>query len=530
MSSPVKKRCWDQREALPDEPRCVICDRYGEYVCDETDDDICSLECKATLLHNLSKTPRLPTTLPKPPPKFKFITTDDDCFYVRATDDAVSANQSSNTSSYQTDDIRKSIQVQVQGNAVPPPILSFSSCGNLPERLQENLEIAGYELPTPVQMQAIPAAFTGKDLLVSADTGSGKTASFLVPLVSNCVKYRLGNSSDQKKPLAIVLEPTRELCVQVEEQAKLLGKGMPFKTALVVGGDAMAGQSYRLQKGVELIIGTPGRLIDLLAKHDDIIELDEVFILVLDEVDCMLQRGFRDQVMQIFKSLFQPQMLMYSATITPEVEKMAISMSSRDLICVSSGKPNTPNEAVKQIAIWVESKLKKKKLFEIIASKQHFKPPVVVFVGSRIGADLLSEAITVTTGIKALSIHGEKPMKERREILRLFLTGEVSVVVATGVLGRGVDLLRVRQVIIFDMPNSIKEYIHQIGRASRLGENGTAILFVNEENKNLFRELIEVLKSSGAAVPRSLLIHNIQLLLTHLESRRRGSMDSEESC
>ncbi|KAL5697802.1 RNA helicase [Ranunculus cassubicifolius] len=350
-------------------------------------------------------------------------------------------------------------------------------------------------------MQGIPAALTGKNLLVSADTGSGKTASFLVPIVYHCHKVRSSNSSKLKKPIAMILAPTRELCVQVEEQAKLLGKGLPFKTALVVGGDAMAGQIYRIEQGVEVIIATPGRLIDLLTKHD--VELDEVSILVLDEVDCMLERGFRDQVMQIFQALFQPQILMYSATISTEIEKMASSMA-KDLMFISVGKPNTPTESVKQVVIWVESKKKKQKLFEILNSKQHFKPPVVVFVGSKLGADLLSEAITVTTGIKALAIHGDKPMKERRETLRQFLMGDLSVIVATGVLGRGIDLLKVRQVIVFDMPNSIKEYIHMIGRASRMGEQGTAIALVNEENKNIFRELVEVLKSSRAVVPREL--------------------------
>ncbi|KAK0591838.1 hypothetical protein LWI29_009057 [Acer saccharum] len=143
----------------------------------------------------------------------------------------------------------------------------------------------------------------------------------------------------------MVLTPTRELCIQVEDQAKLLGKGLPFKTALVVGGDAMAGQIYRIQQGVELIVGTPGRLIDLLMKHD--VELDETMIFVLDEVDCMLERGFRDQVMQIFRALPQPQILMYSATISPEVEKMTSSMV-KDIVHVSVGKLNKPNKAVKQ--------------------------------------------------------------------------------------------------------------------------------------------------------------------------------------
>ncbi|KAK3232153.1 hypothetical protein Dsin_004034 [Dipteronia sinensis] len=489
----VKERSRDQREALLGEPKCVICGRYGEYICDETDDDICSLECKQTLLCRVvaDNTQLPPERLPGT----------DECVYVRDSDDKSGSSQS--LSNDQSELLRRKLEIHVKGDVVPGPILSFSSCSRLPQRLIQNIEAAGYDMPTPVQMQAIPAALSGKNLLVSADTGSGKTASFLVPVISRCANFRLQHLPNvKKKPLAMVLTPTRELCIQVEDQAKLLGKGLPFKTALVVGGDAMAGQIYRIQQGVELIVGTPGRLIDLLIKHD--VELDDTMIFVLDEVDCMLQRGFRDQVMQIFRALPQPQILMYSATISPEVEKMTSSMV-KDIVHVSVGKLNKPNKAVKQIPIWVESKKKKQKLFDILMSKQHFVPPAIVYVGSRLGADLLSNAITVTTGMKSLSIHGEKPMKERREVMKSFLMGEVPIIVATGVLGRGVDLLGVRQVIVFDLPNSIKEYVHQIGRASRLGEEGTAIVLVNEENKNLFPELVEILKSSGVAIPRELI-------------------------
>ncbi|KAL6953591.1 DEAD-box ATP-dependent RNA helicase 41 [Sarracenia purpurea var. burkii] len=489
----VKKRCWDQREALPGEPHCVICGRYGEYICDETDDDICSLECKQILLCKVSNS-RMPIGLP---PLARLPTTDE-CFYVREIDEN---SESKSLTSDQNELLRRKLKINVKGDFVPEPILSFASC-NLPQMLLQNIEAAGYEMPTPVQMQAIPAALAGKSLLVSADTGSGKTAAFLVPIISYCANSNHKKLSDQKNPSSIVLAPTRELCIQVEDQAKLLGKGLPFKTALVVGGDPMAGQLHRVQQGVGVIIGTPGRLIDLLTKHD--INLDSASILVLDEVDCMLQRGFHEQVMQIFRALSQPQVLMYSATISKEIEKMA-SLMVKDIVGVSVGRPNKPNGAVKQLPIWVESKQKKQKLFDILMSKQHFMPPVVVFVGSRLGADLLSEAVTVTTGVKALSIHGEKPMKERREIIRSFLVGEVPVIVATGVLGRGVDLVGVRQVIVFDMPNSIKEYVHQIGRASRLGQEGTAIVFLNEENKKIFPEFVDILKSSGAPIPRELI-------------------------
>ncbi|KAJ8752299.1 hypothetical protein K2173_003935 [Erythroxylum novogranatense] len=492
--SEVKRTSKEQRDALPGEPVCAVCGRYGEYICNQTDDDICSMECKQTLLGRLPSTHTCAPIVHLPPIT---LPATDECFYVR---DSVNASESQSLTDYQTELLRTKLQIRVSSKLIPPPILSFSSCC-LPQKLLQNIESTGYDMPTPIQMQAIPAALRGNSLLASADTGSGKTASFLVPIVSRCASYRLKHFHNNKNPLAIVLTPTRELCIQVEDQAKLLGKSLPFKTALVVGGDALAGQLHRIRQGVELIVGTPGRLIDLLRKHD--INLDDIMMFVLDEVDCMLQRGFRDQVMQIFRALSQPQVLMYSATISIDIEKMAKSLV-KDIIFVTIGQPNQPSKAVKQLAIWVESKQKKQKLFDILMSKQHFNPPAIIYVGSKRGADLLSNAITVTTRLKALSIHGEKSMKERREIIKSFLVGEVPVIVSTGVLGRGVDLLGVRQVIIFDMPNNIKEYVHQIGRASRMGEEGTAIILVNEENKNLFPELIECLRSSGAILPREL--------------------------
>ncbi|CAK8532953.1 unnamed protein product [Lathyrus sativus] len=491
----VKLSSKDQRDALPGEPKCTVCGRYGEYICDETDDDVCSLECKQTVLCRISKSSSRIGDFPPP----KKLPADDECFYVRDTD-YESGIPSSRGDQSQAELLRKKLDIHVKG-FVSAPVLSFASC-NLPDKLLHNIEGAGFEMPTPVQMQAIPAASMGKNMLVLADTGSGKSASFLIPIISRCVSHRSTYVSDKKKPLAMVLTPTRELSIQVEEHAKLLGKGLPFKTALVVGGDAMARQIYRIQQGVELIVGTPGRLVDLLTKHE--IDLNDVTTFVVDEVDCMLQRGFRDQVLEIFTALSQPQVLMYSATMSDSLEKMANSLA-KDTVIITVGEPNRPNKAVKQLAIWVESKQKKQKLFDILTSQKHFKPPVVIYVGSRLGADLLANAITVSTGMKAVSIHGEKSMTERRKIMQSFMVGEFPVVVATGVLGRGVDLLGVRQVIVFDMPNSIKEYVHQIGRASRMGEEGQAIVFVNDENKNVFAELIDVLKSGAAAIPRELI-------------------------
>ena len=461
----VKERCFEQREALPGEPRCVICGRYGEYICDQTDDDICSVECKTALLARIAAETKIPV---KAPARVK-VPFGDESFCVR------------------------------DNNFPDIPSLHASQIASLRNKL--DICVKGYTMPTPVQMQVIPASISNRSLLVSADTGSGKTASFLVPIIAHCSRRELQQSESKRGPLAIVLAPTRELCLQVEDQAKVLGKGLPFKTALVVGGDPLAQQIYRIENGVELIVGTPGRLIDLLMKHN--VDLTDVSVFVLDEVDCLLERGFRDQAMQIFRALSCPQVMMFSATIHSEIEKLSNSLSN-NMIHISCGNPGKPNKSVRQVVIWVESKQKKQKIFEIIKSKQHFKPPAVVFVSSRVGADLLSEAITAATGLEVISIHGEKTMKERRERLRRFLTGEVSVVVCTGVLGRGMDLVKVHQVILFDMPNSIDEYIHQVGRASRMGKEGVAIVFVNEEDRKLFGELAQVLKTAGAPIPREL--------------------------
>lgn len=524
----VKERSVQQRQPEPGEPVCVICGRYGEYISAATDEDVCSLECKAVSLAR--STPAPPALLDPFNSRGTVVASSallpDECVVVRDTGNKLpewTPDESiAKLSQKQVDALLQGIEVSVKGEDVPRPILQFLDCKFLP-KLQENLEAAGYDSPTPVQMQAIPAALSGRDALVSAETGSGKTASFLLPIIMRCSLVRMYGLSERDKPIAMVLAPTRELCAQVEEQAKVLGKGLPFKTALVVGGDALPQQLHRIKHGVELMIGTPRRLIDLLSKHDDL-RLQDVCMLVLDEVDCMLERGFRDQVMQIVHALSNPQVLMYSATIPPDIERFSSSLLKNPLL-VSVGTPSQPNRAVQQTVLWVESKNKKKKLFEILKSRLHYRPPAVVFVNSRMGSDLLAEAIRSVTGIKAMSVHGEKSMKDRRETMKSFLTGETSVIVATGLLGRGLDLLRMTQVIVFDFPSSIQEYIHMIGRASRLGSPGSAIVFLDNESKALFKDLVALLRASGTAIPRELLnspyLYSTYALAYNKKKRRR---------
>jgi ATP-dependent RNA helicase DDX59 len=188
----------------------------------------------------------------------------------------------------QVDALLDRLQISIKGEDPPRPILEFADCKFVP-KIQENLEKEGYDLPTPVQMQAIPAALEGRDIMVSAETGSGKTAAFLFPIIMRCCMIRIWGLSEQQRPLAMVLAPTRELSAQVEEQAKAIAKGLPFKTALVVGGDAMPRQLYRIKQGVELIIGTPGRLIDLLSKHNVILQVCICWS-ILAGIDSLMER------------------------------------------------------------------------------------------------------------------------------------------------------------------------------------------------------------------------------------------------
>jgi len=252
-----------------------------------------------------------------------------------------------------------------------------------------NLKKENYETPTPIQMQCIPVALEGRDILASAPTGSGKTAAFVLPAIHHVEVHNY--TIPKGYPLVLILGPTRELCMQIEEQMKSFSVGLPLKTGLVVGGLPMPTQVYRLNKGVQVIIATPGRLIEILSKHE--IHLETVSMVIMDEVDVMLNMGFDKQVSQIMQHI-RPnhQTLMFSATIPRKIEDMGRE-TLKNPILISVGDQRAPASSVKQIVMWVETEIKKKKLFEILEDKEFYNPPVVVFVDSRMGADLLAEAI-----------------------------------------------------------------------------------------------------------------------------------------
>ncbi|XP_022364650.1 probable ATP-dependent RNA helicase DDX59 isoform X2 [Enhydra lutris kenyoni] len=487
---PVKSFSKTQRWAEPGEPVCVVCGRYGEYICDKTDEDVCSLECKAKhLLQVKEKEERLKLSDPHKVdsgPESPL-----NAFYVYREHAFIS-----NLQEDQIENLKRQLGIVVQGQDVTRPIIDFEHCG-FPEALNHNLKKSGYEVPTPIQMQMIPVGLLGRDILASADTGSGKTAAFLLPVTTRAL-------CESKTPSALILTPTRELAIQIESQAKELMSGLPrMKTVLLVGGLPLPPQLYRLRQHVKVIIATPGRLLDIIKQSS--VELRGIKIVVVDEADTMLKMGFQQQVLDILENVPNDcQTILVSATIPASIEQLA-SQLLQNPVRIITGEKNLPCSSVRQIILWVEEPAKKKKLFEILNDKKLFKPPVLVFVDCKLGADLLSEAVQKITGLKSVSIHSEKSQTERKNILKGLLEGDYEVVVSTGVLGRGLDLISVTLVVNFDMPSSMDEYVHQVGRVGRLGQHGTAITFINNNSKRLFWDIAKRVKPTGSILPPQLL-------------------------
>ncbi|XP_013816723.2 probable ATP-dependent RNA helicase DDX59 isoform X1 [Apteryx mantelli] len=490
LEEPIKSFSKSQRWAEPGEPVCVVCGRYGEYICDKTDEDVCSLECKAKHLlqaqekekmlksDQLTKAESQAETLLDTSYSYK-----DHSFILGLQDEQIR-------------NLKLQLGIAVLGQQVPRPIIEFEHCG-FPETLNCNLKNSGYEVPTPIQMQMIPVGLLGKDILASADTGSGKTAAFLLPVIMKVLK-------ETETPSALILAPTRELAIQIERQAKELMAGLPnMRTVLLVGGLPLPPQLHRLKQSVKVIIATPGRLLEILKQSS--VQLHGIKIVVVDEVDTMLKMGFQQQVLDILENISHDhQTILVSATIPVGIEHLANQLL-HNFVRITIGEKNLPCSNVRQIILWVEEPSKKKKLFEILNDKKLFKPPVLVFVDCKLGADLLSDAVHKITGLQCISMHSEKSQVERTEILQGLLQEKYEVIVSTGVLGRGLDLVNVKLVVNFDMPSSMDEYVHQVGRAGRLGHSGTAITFINNNSKKLFWDVVKRVKPTGTILPPQLL-------------------------
>ncbi|XP_030384087.1 probable ATP-dependent RNA helicase DDX23 [Scaptodrosophila lebanonensis] len=424
---------------------------------------------------------------------------------------------------------REDYNITIKGGKIPNPIRCWSESGFPPEII-EIIDRVGYKEPTPIQRQAIPIGLQNRDIIGVAETGSGKTLAFLIPLLSwiqSLPKIERLEDVDQG-PYAIIMAPTRELAQQIEEETTKFGQPLGIRTVVVVGGLSREEQGFRLRLGCEIVIATPGRLIDVLENR--YLVLNQCTYIVLDEADRMIDMGFEPDVQKILeympvtnlkpdseeaedeKKLMENfyskkkyrQTVMFTATMPPAVERLARSYLRRPAT-VYIGSVGKPTERTEQIVYMMGENDKRKKLMEILS--RGIEPPVIIFVNQKKGADVLAKGLE-KLGYNSCTLHGGKGQEQREYALASLKSGAKDILVATDVAGRGIDIKDVSLVINYDMAKSIEDYTHRIGRTGRAGKTGMAISFVTKDDSGLFYDLKQCVTASPVSVcPPELMNH-----------------------
>ncbi|KAI0989965.1 hypothetical protein GJ496_011691 [Pomphorhynchus laevis] len=394
------------------------------------------------------------------------------------------------------------IPVRCTGRDVPEPIDLFSHV-EFNSIVRNNIMLARYDRPTPVQKYAISTVMNERDMMACAQTGSGKTAAFLLPIINGILNgpMPIGKIGRKKVPVALILSPTRELCIQILEEARKFAYRSQLRCAVVYGGAPMGMQIKDIDRGVDLLVATTGRLIDFLERG--IIGLSCIKYLVLDEADRMLDMGFEPQIRRIISEFDMPPTksrltLMFSATFPKIIQELASSFL-HDYIFLCVGRIGSTSESIKQQIIFVREDDKHKYLMNVL----DYEDPealTLIFVETKRGADIL-ENFLHQQNCRVSCIHGDRNQREREHALKLFRTGHTPILVATAVAARGLDVPNVRRVINFDMPNDINEYVHRIGRTGRVGNIGESLSFFNEGNVNIVHELISLLEECNQEIP-----------------------------
>jgi len=362
----------------------------------------------------------------------------------------------------------------------------FEALGLSPALLRALVE-NNYTTPTPIQEQAIPLALAGHDLLGGAQTGTGKTAAFALPLLQRLSKLTAVNGP--RKPRALVLTPTRELAVQVADSLRTYGKHLRMNVATIYGGAGMGPQIDNLRRGVDILVATPGRLIDHLERGTA--KLDGIEVLVLDEADRMLDMGFLPAIKRILNRVpKERQTMLFSATFEDQVKALAMEFM-RNPQQVQVTARNTIADTIVHRAHPVDGSRKRDLLIEIL-SKRH-TDQVLIFGKTKHGCNRLAEQLE-TAGLKAVAIHGNKSQAQRQKALNLFKAGKARVLVATDVAARGLDIPNLPLVINHDLPMVAEDYIHRIGRTGRAGAQGEALSLVSPEEGGLLRQIQRMLK------------------------------------
>jgi ATP-dependent RNA helicase RhlE len=364
--------------------------------------------------------------------------------------------------------------------------MSFDKLGLLAELLRA-IDEQGYREATPIQQQAIPLILAGQDILAGAQTGTGKTAGFTLPLLQRLQVSRSGEQS--RRVRALILTPTRELAAQVGESVRDYGRHLPFKAAVVFGGVSINPQISKFRKGVDIVIATPGRLLDHVERRT--VDLSGVEILVLDEADRMLDMGFIRDMRRIFAKLpKQRQNLLFSATCSNEIRRLAADLLNAPTE-IQVAPQNTTADRVRQIVYPVDRQRKRELLSHRIGAENWQQ--VLVFTRTKHGANRLAQQLT-DDGLKAVAIHGNKTQAARTSALAGFKAGTVRILVATDIAARGLDIERLPHVVNYEMPNVPEDYVHRIGRTARAGLEGHAISLVCVDELRLLRDIERLLK------------------------------------
>ncbi|KAJ3215786.1 DEAD (Asp-Glu-Ala-Asp) box polypeptide 23, partial [Clydaea vesicula] len=410
---------------------------------------------------------------------------------------------------------KEDYNISCKGGKIPHPIRSWEE-STISGTLLHVIEKVGYTKPSPIQRQAIPIGLQNRDIIGIAETGSGKTASFLIPMLEFILK--LPPLTDKNSPYALILAPTRELALQIEQETLNF---LPLGVS-IIGGHSVIEQSMSMNEGVHIIIGTPGRMKDLLENH--LIVLHQCTYVVMDEADKMIDMGFELDVNYILdaiplsnikpdddaaedpialreklglKTIFR-QTVMFSATMPTLVEKLAKKYMRRPAV-VTIGTAGQAVDKIEQRVEMMGEDRKKQRLIEILNSGE-FKPPMIVFVNQKKGCDSLSKAMN-NLGFNTTILHGSKSQEQRESSLRGLKDGTKDVLVATDVASRGIDVKKVSVVINYDMAKDIESYTHRIGRTARAGESGVAITFISPQDEGVYFDLRHLLLKSGSKIP-----------------------------
>lgn len=374
--------------------------------------------------------------------------------------------------------------------------MSFSSLG-LSKALVSAVESKGYSTPTPIQAEGIPAVLSGKDIMAAAQTGTGKTAAFTLPLIEKLSNnYRPPRANHIK---ALVLTPTRELAAQVAANVNEYKVNTQIKSHVVFGGVSINPQMKNLRRGCDILVATPGRLLDLFQQNA--VKFSDVEVLVLDEADRMLDMGFIHDIKRVLKLLpAKRQNLLFSATFSDDIRTLASSLVN-DPIEISVTPKNTANTSVEHSIVFLEKANKSRLLSHLIESNNWQQ--ALVFTRTKHGANRLTKQLS-GKGITAAAIHGNKSQGARTKALKEFKSGELRILVATDIAARGIDIDQLPNVVNYDLPNVAEDYVHRIGRTGRAGATGSAVSFVTIEDikqladiQNLIQKIIPVIHVKG---------------------------------